>query len=121
MLFQHSYVLPPCLSAELIWSCFVSVHCHPGNNIPVNFYTEQLNRLVKEAIKNLGANKTEKATSRIGRAIENIGPVLYQVHHENNVTTLLGAYHIQVAGSQRTETSLLVQKGCQKARRDQNI
>lgn len=60
---QHSYVLPPCLSAEFIWSCFVSVHCHPGNNIPVNLYTEQPNRLVKEAIKNLGANKTEKATS----------------------------------------------------------
>ena len=94
MLFQHSYGLPPRLSAELTWSRFVNVHGHPGKNIPADLHMEHLNRLVKEAIKNLGANKTEKTISRIGRAIGTIAPVLYQFDHENNVTTQLGAHHI---------------------------
>ena len=40
--------------------------------------TSILNRLVKEAIRNLGANKTENAITRIGRAIGTIAPVLQQ-------------------------------------------
>ena len=95
----------------------VHVHCHPGNNIPANLYIEHLNRPVKEAVKNLGVNKTEKATSRIGRAIGNIAPVLYQVHHEN-VTTLLGAHHIHVASSQKNRNIIVSTKGLRK---DQNI
>lgn len=96
----------------------VHVHCHPGNNIPANLYIEHLNRPVKGAVKNLGVNKTEKATSRIGRAIGNIAPVLYQVHHENNVTTLLGAHHIHVASSQKNRNIIVSTKGLRK---DQNI
>ena len=58
MLFQQSYTLSPRLSAELLWSRFINVHGHPGRNIPADLHMEHLNRLVKEAIRNLGANKT---------------------------------------------------------------
>ena len=79
----------------------MNVHGHPGKNISANLLMEHLNRLVKEAIKNLGANKTEKSISRIGRAIGTIATLLYQYDHENNVTTLLGAHHIATSEKDR--------------------
>ena len=44
---------------------------------------EHLNRLVKEAVKILGAIKTEKAISRVGCAIGTIAPVLSKFDQEN--------------------------------------
>lgn len=37
---------------------------------------EHLNRIVKNAIRFLGANKTEKSITRVGRAIGTLAPVL---------------------------------------------
>jgi hypothetical protein len=42
---------------------------------------EHLNRLVKDAVRNLSANKNEVAISRVGRAIETIAPVLRILMH----------------------------------------
>ena len=92
MLFQHSYSLPPRLSAELLWSRFINVHGRPGKNIPADLHMEHLNRIAKEAIKNLGANKTEKAIARVGRALGTIAPVLRQFDEENAVTAPSGAH-----------------------------
>ena len=61
MLFQQSYALSPRLSAELLQSRFINVHGRPGKNIPADLHMEHLSRLAKEAIKNLGANKTDNA------------------------------------------------------------
>ena len=44
---------------------------------------EHLNRLAKDAVKNLGANKTEKAISHVGRALGTIAPVLSKFDDEN--------------------------------------
>lgn len=58
MLCQNQYKLSPRLSAELLWSRFVNVHGLPGRNIPADLHMEHLNRVVKEAIKVLGVNKS---------------------------------------------------------------
>ena len=54
----------------------MNVHGLPGKNIPNDLHMEHLNRLVKTALKELGANKTEKAIITIGKILGVIGPVI---------------------------------------------
>ncbi len=92
MLFQQFCALPPRLAAELKWSRFVNVHGRPGKYIPTDLHMEHLNRLAKEAIRGLGANKTEQAIVRVGRAIGTLGPVLDKFDQENGIATVSGAH-----------------------------
>ena len=101
MLFQQSYML----SSELIWSRFINVHGRPGKNIAADLQMEHLNRLVKQSIKTLGPNKTEKVITRIGRAIGTIDPVLQVFDQENSVQKPSGAHHI--AGYERDRNKIV--------------
>ena len=60
LLAQYHFLLSSRQSNQLIWSRFVNVHGLPGRNIPADLFMEHLNRVCKEAMKKLGANKTEK-------------------------------------------------------------
>ena len=70
----------------------MNVHGRPGKNIPGDLHMEHLNRLAKEAIKNLGASKTEKGSIRIGKAIGTIGPVLQQFDNQSAVSSPFEAH-----------------------------
>ena len=87
LLVQHSYALSPRLSAQLIWSRFINVHGRPGKNIAGDLHMEHLNKIVKEAIRFQGANKTTKAIVRIGRTIGTLSPVIDQFDTLNEVTS----------------------------------
>ena len=52
------------------------MHGLAGRNISCDLYTEHLNRLLKDAINALGANKTPKAIERLGKCIAPLGEVL---------------------------------------------
>ena len=91
-LVQHDVTLPPRQAAELIWSRFINVHGLPGRNIPNDLHMEHLNRIVKNSIKGLGANKTEAAITKIGRALGVVAPILENFDETNNVTTLSGTH-----------------------------
>ena len=82
LLYQHLYALSPRLSNQLMWSRFVNVHGQPGRNIPVDLHMEHLNRLAKDAIKNLGSNKTVGAVARVGQCIGTLSHVLNQFDRE---------------------------------------
>ena len=69
LLSQYHLTLPPSLAEQLKWSRFVNVHGIAGHNISCDLHMEHLNRLVKTAVEGLGANKTWKAISRVGRGI----------------------------------------------------
>ena len=43
-LLQHTYLLSPWQSAQLLWSRFVNVHGQPGRNIPVDLHMEHLTK-----------------------------------------------------------------------------
>ena len=86
-LVQQSYTLSPRLSAQLLWSRFINVHGRPGKNIAGDLHMEHLNRIAKEAIRFQGANKTEKAIERIGRAIGTLSPILENFDANNDVST----------------------------------
>ena len=84
LLLQHLYTVSPRLSAQLLWSRFVNVHGLPGKNIAADLHMEHLNRIAKEAIRFQGANKTDKAIARVGRAIGTLSTVLdnFDVHNQ---------------------------------------
>ena len=85
LLLQHFYTLSPRLSAQLLWSRCVNVYGGPGKNIPGDLHMEHLNKTVKEAVYYLGANKTEKAIVKIGKAIGTIVPILDQFDSQNRI------------------------------------
>ena len=91
MLCQYEFELPPQQAQELIWSRFISTHASPGHNIPEDLHQEHLNRVIKDAIRDLGANKTEVAKVRAGKALGTLDPVLRKFDAERNhqVTTSL--------------------------------
>ena len=53
---------------------------------------DNLNRICKESIKGLGANKTERAVNRVGKALGTIVPVLTRFDVENGVSYVSGAH-----------------------------
>ena len=67
-------LLPPRLAHQLVWSRFVNTHGKgiPGNNVPCGLHMEHLNRVCKDCVRHLGANKTEKVIVRYSQCI---GPV----------------------------------------------
>ncbi len=86
MLLQHDYVLSERQAKELIWSRFVNMHGRIGKNIPNDLHCEHLNRLVKTAIRGVGANKTQKSITRIARALGTVAPILDRFDDDNGVT-----------------------------------
>ena len=61
-------------------------------NIPADLHMEHLNKLAKDAIKGLKANKTEKAIVRVERALGTIFPVLQNFDEESDTHLGLTMY-----------------------------
>lgn len=92
-LYQHLYALSPRLSNQLIWGRFLNLRGLPGRNIPLDLHMEHLNRMAKDAMRNLGSNKTRMASiSRVGRALGTLAPVLDQFDTDNCVQTSSSRY-----------------------------
>ena len=59
-----SHLLPPQYAEQLKWN---RTQGRQGANISADLHVEHLNRVCKEAIQHLGANKTPVAVKRIGK------------------------------------------------------
>ena len=123
MLCQYEFELPPQQAQELIWSRFISTHASPGHNIPEDLHQEHLNRVIKDAIRDLGANKTEVAIVRAGKALGTLDPVLWKFDAENNVKKPSGAHKppsaakdTQVIIEQLLKTDIFTEKVLPNAR-----
>ena len=92
MLIQYHFLFSPWQCNQLIWSRCVNIHWLPWRNIPADLFMEHLNRLCKEAIINLGSNKTEKAIQRVGKVIGVIDSVLAQYDKLYHVSATSGAH-----------------------------
>lgn len=75
MLAQYQYLLSEREQQQLLYSRFINTHGQPGKNISCDLYMEHLNRLLKGAIQALGANKTPKAITRVGKCIASLGEI----------------------------------------------
>ena len=77
-----------------MWSRFINTRGGKGNNIPCDLHMEHLNRVLKDGIKGLGANKTERAITRLGKCIDSIDQVLtnydeyHHIHHTSDHHTV---------------------------------
>ena len=78
LLSHYYYLLPPGYAEQMKWGRFVNVHGSQGANISADLYMEHLNRVCKEAVKNLGANQTAQAVVRVGKVA---GIVSNTLHH----------------------------------------
>ena len=85
LLAQYHLILPPCVAEQLEWSRFVNIHGLPGHNINCDLHMEHLNRIAKDAIKGLGANKSAKAIDRVGKVIGTISMSLTNFDKANSV------------------------------------
>ena len=91
LLFKHrsphsTGTVPSDFATEhLKWSRFVNTHGLVGHNISCDLHMEHLNRLVKDAITGLGANKTTKAIDIVGKAIGTITKSLTNFDMVNNI------------------------------------
>ena len=95
MLYQHKYGLSQRCSHELLYGRFINVHGRQGKNIPADLHMEHLNRIAKDAIRGLGANKSEKAIVRVGRTLGTVAPVLQSFDDENDVLSLSGCHNVR--------------------------
>ena len=67
------------------WSRFVNIHGLPGKNVEADLHMEHINRIAKQSIRNLGANKTQKAIERVGRAVGTLDKVISHFDEENGI------------------------------------
>ena len=75
-LYKYYYVFSERQASQFLWSRFVNTRGVPSKNKPADLHMEHLNRLCKDCISGLGASKTPKAISRIGKAIGPLQEVL---------------------------------------------
>lgn len=92
LLSQYYLILPPHLAEQVKWSRFINVHGLPGHNISCDLHMEHLNRVAKIAIDGLGANKSQKAIQRIGKAIGTVSVSLQNFDAISNVPAESGAH-----------------------------
>lgn len=94
MLYNFECTLSPRQAEQLQWCRTVNTVGLPGHNIPCDLYVEHLNRLCKDMIKGMGANKTQKSVERIGRSVGHIQKVLSQFDVSNNVSVGSGTHSV---------------------------
>ena len=94
LLSQYHFLFSRRQRAQLIWGRFINTHGLPGNNIPCDLFMEHLNRVVKDAVNGLGANKTPKALVRVGKVVGTLDEVLRKFDENNNVAEHAGRHKV---------------------------
>ena len=72
-LYSYHFLLSERPKSQLLYSCFINTRGIASHNIAADLHIEHMNRVVKEAIKGLGSNKTPAAIQRIGKSL---GPLI---------------------------------------------
>lgn len=83
MLYSYYFTLSMHEKQQLLWSRFINVQGLRGHNIAGDLHMEHLNHICKQAIKGIGANKTEESIIRIGKALGPLAEVT--ANYDRNV------------------------------------
>lgn len=92
LLVQYYLTLPPRLAEQLKWSRFINVHGLPGHNISCDLHMEHLNRLAKTAVEGLGANKTKKAITQVGKTVGTLSAATENFDKQHHVPAYSGSH-----------------------------
>ena len=95
LLSQYHLILAPHLAEQLKWSRFINTHGLLGHNTSCDLHMEHLNREAKTAIDGLGANKSQKAIQRTGKAIGTLTSTLNKFDATNNVPQVSGHHSVR--------------------------
>lgn len=85
-------ILSPAMAFELIHNRFFNALGKIGGNIPLDLRMEHLNKLLKTALKQLGANVSESAAQRIARALTALEHLIANVDNDCLLASKSG-YH----------------------------
>lgn len=85
LLNQCEFKLTPRQSAELKWSRFINCHGVQGRNVPCDLHLEHMNRLCKEAVHGLQANKTSVSIVRVGKSLGTLKDTVEQFDDDNDI------------------------------------
>ena len=85
-------ILPTGMAFELIHNRFFNATGKAGGNIPLDLRMEHLNKLLKTALKQLGANVTEVGAQRIARGLTGLERLIGNVDSDCNLNDKSG-YH----------------------------
>ena len=94
MLAQYHFLFSQCQAHQLLWSRFINVHGLPSHNIPCDLFMEHLNRVCKDAVRGLGANKTPQALVKIGRVVGILDNVMINFDEDNMVKQQSGRHEV---------------------------
>ena len=92
LLYQFHFDLTPRQAQQAIWGRFVNTHGTPGRNVACDLHLEHLNRLCKDAVAGLGANKTETVITRVGKCIGPLSEFLTNFDAVNSLSEPSGRH-----------------------------
>jgi len=107
-------LLPPRLSHQLIWSRCVNTHTDrkPGNNIPCDQYVEHVNRVLKEYIHHLHANKSERVISKASQCMGPVNSVMNNFDDKNQIHRSIS----HTTTSNKTDRDVIIKETREKGR-----
>ena len=94
LLAQYHFLFSERQKHQLLWGRFINVHGLPARNIPSDLLMEHFNRLCKETLNGLGANKTEKALVRVGKALGALDSVQKNYDDDNDIKEQSGSHKV---------------------------
>ena len=74
-IYNYEFILSDMHAQQWLHSRFVNTQGRPGCNIPADEHQEHLNRVCKDSISHLGANKTKESIIRVGKCVGMISKV----------------------------------------------
>ena len=77
-----------------MYSRFINTQGRPGCNIPADEHQEHLNRVCKDSISHLGANKTKDSIKRVGKCVGMISKVTENLDKQLRVAKTSGKHTI---------------------------
>ena len=98
---QCEFKLTPRQSEELKWSRFINCHGIQGRNIPCDLHLEHMNRLCKDAVHGLQANKTAISVVRVGKSLGRLSEIVETYDDGNDIQAPSGSHRIPAANKDR--------------------
>ena len=90
--------LPKGIALEVLLNRFFNSLAKAGENISLDLRMEHLNKLLKLALKELGANINEKGAQRIAKSLQAVENILVNVDNDCNLKPRSGYHRSQCLG-----------------------
>ena len=94
LLAQYHFCFSKRQAHQLVWGRFVNMHGLPAHNVPCDLYMEHLNRICKDAMKGLGANRAAKALVRVGKVVGKLDVIMKNFDEDNLLKEQSGRHKV---------------------------